>query len=379
MHWYKMAISQEDFYKFYAYSGLTEEDLKENPVLLFEMIEHLNYIRNYYLEYLAEEISKELGNYCMSSIGNIPEEETEFEEFDVFLDNYELMSFSEKLIKAHHYFKDYRWSIPFGGKPWAKITEWTKKLNDIGEIPQQKYSPMLFSKIYKLIMIIDTIHSLEHNTSLVLRDLPEEEHKWLRLALEIARASTSIRDLATLSKDRGLLNHLYRRGFPGEDRSENLEDIYINSLQNFFESYLKEEDPNIAEEIVRRLRIIAVSSQDSSFEYFLKALYSFVRQNNNVKMIDIMEAILETHISYRKTIREQFSSFYLLFKAFDGMGMADRFVKHLLYYAKKYYSHGHSNKEIYYNPEILDYIRQEGYGELLNNFLKYITSEKESF
>lgn len=56
MNWYKIAITEKEFYDFYGYSSLSEEDLKQNPVLLYEMIEHLNYIREYYLEYLFEQI-----------------------------------------------------------------------------------------------------------------------------------------------------------------------------------------------------------------------------------------------------------------------------------------------------------------------------------
>ena len=256
-NWYKIAISQEDFYRLYAYSGLDAEDLKDNPILLYEMIEHLNYIRDYYLKYLIKEIRGELGHWLYKAdIVELDDlnykEVSKFQtEFYSFLDYFG----AEDLTKAYHYFNNYTWRTAFGGEPWAKITEWTKKLNDIGEIPQEKFNPGLYSQIYKLIMILDTIHSIEHNTSMVLRDLPKGEKKWLYLALEVVKNAKNPYGLINMSKDRNLSNYLNQKRMIDQKDMENSDVLILNVLEKLFYEYRK--GNRNSEKILRNILLYA--------------------------------------------------------------------------------------------------------------------------
>jgi len=281
MGWYKMAITQQQFYSFYAYSVLSGEDLRQNPILLYGIIEHLNYIRDYYLRFLLKAIVGELGyavikdscnhdnwaftytaddalgdgiaqepffsqyyepiqlwdipswrdkywnhNYYEDDILGCEDKFKEIYERDIKLKNGircfklkdEYINFIEKIEKLEYpnllkdsdyntiksLFNDLWWDHDFGGNLWANITEWTQRLQKNGPLPQNKYSQNLFNKIQKLIMTIDTIHSLEHNTNKVLTELPGGEHKWMQKALDIV-GKEDIKEIARLSKDMSII------------------------------------------------------------------------------------------------------------------------------------------------------------------------------
>ena len=174
MNWYKIALTEKEFYDFYGYSLLTEENLKDNPVILYDMIDHLNYIRGYYLTYLVSHISSEIYH----AEGKIISKKNSIEEILTLKEQEELLKIRTKTRRnfnnnkytnldfenAEKIFRDYYWYGAYGGEAWGIITEWTKKLYNIGEISQEEFGMNLFNKIQKLIMAIDTIHSLEHNT-----------------------------------------------------------------------------------------------------------------------------------------------------------------------------------------------------------------------
>ena len=102
-------------------------------------------------------------------------------------------------------FVELPWNSEYGGPAWADITDWTFKLQEAGPLLQAQYSSFTLKAAQKLAMIIDVIHSLHHNTSIVLGDLPNNEHQWLSHALDEVAYTEDPVDIAKLSKDQELL------------------------------------------------------------------------------------------------------------------------------------------------------------------------------
>ena len=273
MNWYKQAISESDFYKFYAYSGLTEGDLKDNPVLLYEMIEHLNYIRNYYLEYLVKEISEEL-EYGFDMIiftehySKVAETK---ERLRILIDKLNTNPQSKDIKEAAGFFYDYIWDECFGGRSWALVSLWALRLFDFGEIMQQTPHTALFNRVSRLIMIIDTIHSLEHNTNNLLIDLPEEEKDWLFFALEVVKYSPDFSNLAALSKDSGLMNFYQRNRALSKTTPANISGLFLNSFEQLFKGLLNNNDINERDLADRVIFPIRNTNSLEKLKYFLEA------------------------------------------------------------------------------------------------------------
>jgi len=264
-NWYKIAISQEDFYKMYAYEGLSDEDLRNNPVFLFEMIEHLNHIRIYYLEYLFKEIGDELNHIlapgsesgCFSRLKSVIEDSIAYKES--FLSNqapYVLKGEIKERIKdvvhrfyradiinnsdldaAKYWFSVLPWNDSFGGRPWADVVDWTKELRGVGNIAQEEWNPGLMQTVRKLIFVLDTIHSISHNTNMLLIDLPEKEKEWLFLALEIVKHSEPVTS-AFLSQDKKLMEYYRREKLPLEEKEWNA-DINYGDYKNTWSKLLE--------------------------------------------------------------------------------------------------------------------------------------------
>ena len=127
--------------------------------------------------------------------------------------NKDITSFTPNDFKqTAELFTELPWDGDYGGELWAVITDWTLELHKIGSIEQAPYSFARIKKAQKLAMIIDTIHSLEHNTASVLRDLPNGEHKWLERGLDYVAYVTEPSEVAKESGNRDLIKlyHQYR-------------------------------------------------------------------------------------------------------------------------------------------------------------------------
>ena len=266
-NWYKIAITEKQFYEFYGYIALPQEVFKDNPVAFYTFIEILNSIRDYYLPELIKCIQRELlhaseqsydgFDYAISKnlffkypkyyegfgqlnlqqwIDKHWEEECEYygvevtdtthceeayEEFygsaqasplkevyvnfinDLIFDIDSLTLKDFKLMRE--LFTELPWDSSYGGELWALVCDWTWELKAIGEIQQVSYNFSTLQKMQKLAMIIDTIHSLEHNTSNILSNLPNGEYAWLSKALDTVELEEEPRDVAKESGNRELI------------------------------------------------------------------------------------------------------------------------------------------------------------------------------
>jgi len=224
MNWYKtaltkLAMTHKEFFEFYALQGLSNEALKENPVMLFRLIEIVNEIREYYLDYLLKTIAKELRHAkpLISNLGSrhFLSNQTEEHELD-YLERVRTI-LEKSPLQVNKEMQDYVlrvynlpvWEGGYGGVLWFRISSWTFKLLNIGVIEQGYYNEVLLQKLREAIHIIDVINSLEHNTTLVLVDLPQKEHQWLGVALDTVFKSPDPVYLADLSGNAGL-SELYR-------------------------------------------------------------------------------------------------------------------------------------------------------------------------
>ena len=236
MQWYKIAITQNEFYDFYALQSLPDNALRDNPTVLFRLIEQVNHIRGYYLDFLVPRISRELyhsidvayesldvdvedaWNYLAENYVEYDEEHDE-EHGDsdtyseVILDNAhysEVNDVCDKIMngkfgemgpKVIRLFTELPWSDQYGGYLWAEITKWTYRLYMTPQVEPRPYSEALMSHIKKSVMLIDTINSLEHNNALALNQLPNNEEDWLYWALEIVKHSPHGALLARMAGD----------------------------------------------------------------------------------------------------------------------------------------------------------------------------------
>jgi hypothetical protein len=241
MNWYKIAITEKDFYDFYGYSVLDLKDIENNPNLLSDMIQHLNYIREYYLKYLSIEIGYEIYHGLNNILMLSDEEYLEIQNkipilYEKFKNFTSLTDYDFNI--AYSIFKDYDWDSSFGGDAWAEITKWTKKLYEIGEVKFEKSEELLFNKIQKLIMIIDTIHSLEHNTNMVLADLPENENMWMQKALDIIKSSKTGHNLVSVLNNKKLKEQIMKNRMLSEKEYDPLKDnVYKDFFEMFFDKF----------------------------------------------------------------------------------------------------------------------------------------------
>ena len=158
MNWYriafkKQAITQQDFFKFYALSAIPNEVFEKNPVFLFEFIEHLNNIRVYYLNYLLRDLGNELAHWNEFDVNlAIPEDIRKFMEKETLEYSYKFHNASafspEDFYMAKKLFTMVKWPKNYGGPLWREVVEWIQKLYNIGEIEPLEYDP--FTMVYNL-------------------------------------------------------------------------------------------------------------------------------------------------------------------------------------------------------------------------------------
>jgi len=221
MNWYKIAITKKEFYEFYALQGLDNKTLQDNPDFLYDLIERTNYIQAYYCRYLMSGIASELDHgrtiEPLRDNGAIFYSDQVARKLRDLLENFDSTNMMENqksiphlnrfLDLAQRYFLEASFDPYYGGKPWAEIAQWTKKLLNYKSI---SYGSLNFDNLRKFVMVIDVIHSLEHNTSLALNKLPNKEYFWLSAALEVVKNVKNPVLLADLSNN-NKLSALYRR------------------------------------------------------------------------------------------------------------------------------------------------------------------------
>jgi len=244
MNWYKtaltkLAMTHKEFFEFYALQGLSNEALKENPVMLFRLIEIVNEIREYYLKCLLKEIANEM-HYASSRLFDLCRniglsERSHLDEIEYIEKISRFLWSNPKTVnkEIQQYIVDLfnfnpLWGIePYiGGPLWANIAQWTFELMDIGTIDQSAYNPILIQKLRESVHIIDVINSLEHNSNVVLSSLPQNEAHWLRFALDTVFEAPDPTVLADYS-DNKALSELYRREIlPLEQKREFTSNVY---------------------------------------------------------------------------------------------------------------------------------------------------------
>ena len=237
MNWYKIALTKNEFYDFYALQGLPNETLKERPDMLFTLVEALNNIRAYYLDFLFKEIGDELGHFIhysgaptFKTVNAIDGSKKAGEELRERC-NHEQCNVNSQEVMS--YYNNFSWSNPnYGGPVWGTITEWTFKLYNVGPITQNVYNDVTIAHIRKLAMIIDTIHSLEHNTASVLRDLPNDEYIWMSQALEVVKQMEHPATLTGLSGNIELSKTYRREISPFNHPTVDQTDSVIQALDN---------------------------------------------------------------------------------------------------------------------------------------------------
>lgn len=147
--------------------------------------------------------------------------------------------------KAIYYFTNLPWAKGYGGPVWASIVYWTKKLIDTPPIniellyanPKQAYRQMI-----GLATILDTIHSLEHNTNMVLSDLPEGAGEWMRWVLDLMKYAVSPLGVAYLGGNPSLTREIkeqYMVNQQYEEQPKTIEEFLLRTLSNM-EDYRKQ-------------------------------------------------------------------------------------------------------------------------------------------
>jgi len=360
MNWYKQALTEKQFYEFYAYSGLTEEDLKNNPVLLFNMIEHLNYIRKYYLNYFLKEIPEELKHARWNARMN---EET-LDTLSELIATFDFHDFEEAIL----YFSHYIWEEGMGGAPWAEIAQWVDRLWKIGEISQEVYSIKLMKHILELIFIIDTIHSLQHNTNIALVDLPQQEKIWLRIALEIAKHTETPYQMAQLSKNKELIQHLRTQDQLQQKPTQSQNDIYVHGIQKFIYDYLTERDFEESADKIYVIvdQIIRVMNANIAI-HFAQALQNIeISLNNELlstknRMSNLLKFIAP-YIVARDWFRENLYIFKLYLDLYDTIYLDEELLDVFL--------------RMYLNANPYNY--PEGF-DIADNILEYLRNSKYAY
>jgi len=267
MNWYKTAkdysnlsekgLKPQDVMSFYALQSLSNEGFKEHPDLLYDFVEQLNVIREYYLDFLLPRIARELYHsmdetaealeyswdydYDYLSLEDFVvemgwEDKDENRQQDEYLNFLEsnnatvcsLPSGTQREIsylatdlehgkninvlnfdRIIFFFKDLDWTSGYGGETWAEITEWTKQLYLTPPINIQQNFNLLLPKARELAVLIDTINSVCHNSDLLLRELFGYKGVWFKDLLDIVKYSPSKLGLSYFSRNPKIMRALY--------------------------------------------------------------------------------------------------------------------------------------------------------------------------
>jgi len=328
MSWYKKAITQKEFYEFYGYSGLSKEDLQKNPTLFYNMIEHLNYIREYYLQYFLKEIPGEL-EYARYETIHTNEETLNI--IDDLINNFSYDDFE----KAALYFANLYWRDELiGGAAWVEISQWADKLWKIGEIPQALYTPNLMQQVLNTVFIIDTIHSLQHNTNMALIDLPENEARWLGVALEVVKHIQTPYQASQLSNNKELMRYLRNQDELRQLPTKSHADIYVNAFEKLIQSCLKENDDYEAVKKLQRINEQILSYMDlNAGAYLAQALQKIIDLDPYPSINKRLSSLLKIMVPYivgRKWFRHNLNIFEDYLNIYQDLYLGEELVGGML-------------------------------------------------
>lgn len=184
------------------------------------------------------------------------------------------------LDAAKYWFSVLPWNDIFGGKPWADVVDWTKELRGVGNIAQEEWNPGLMQTVRKLIFILDTIHSISHNTNMLLVDLPEKEKEWLFLALEIVKHSKPVTS-AFLSQDKKLMEYYRREKLPLEEKEWNADGSYGDYKNTW--SKLLEKLFNLSQDVEEQKNKMMLDNDFTRSDEYERLKSSFYMLEKNIK------------------------------------------------------------------------------------------------
>ena len=247
MDWYKQALEKKDFYNFYALSSLSDEELLAFPIFLNDLVKIINSLKSEYLFYLIREIKNELrhavGYGSVLKCGELakqcpyfgPTEGRNFLGKQIYdfkpefqkriTETIENLHFHKNIVEALRdarlWFKELPWLSAYGGDLWWQIAEYTLKLWNLPKIHSLDSSGNVWETIRadlpvirEYIIALDTLHSLSHNTDMVLKKISDDVSKWFLIALENKKHAQHPAYLALLAKNYGLLKYYHREVFP---------------------------------------------------------------------------------------------------------------------------------------------------------------------
>ena len=180
----KLAISEKEFYNIYAlellcslapfqFPHLQEKLETRKNNLLLKVAEY--YLKNLHLALLGEatnyksEIYENHSNYYKTNLVEKLDDE------EIYLKDLSI----DQLISL---FEDFSWHSHFGGKRWGNIGRVYKELD--GAFKSKNYK--------ELMILIDRVHQLEHNTGSIFIDFPGAEVSWIYDALTNKAMNNSI-------------------------------------------------------------------------------------------------------------------------------------------------------------------------------------------
>ena len=236
MNWYKKALKINDIYNLYALQGLPNEALMERSDFLYDLIRIINELREEYLGILKAALSYHfIDNYYFKEVV----EEYTSEKFPE-ISNFNVQELDGLTRYIAKYPKILNW-------PWIQVFYWTIKLIKTEPLPYPKAISLDFiQKLRSVVVLIDTIHSLEHENGDLLSDYNLENSTQisaiLPIVLEIISKIVSPSSLARISKNKDLLKYYRELNFKSPPR-EDMEELYYQSmLKQFKSNYMWIED-----------------------------------------------------------------------------------------------------------------------------------------
>jgi hypothetical protein len=141
----------------------------------------------------------------------------------------------ENLEAAIFWFRELPWGQYFGGPKWELIA---KKILELYKLPElkslekneNKWNVIRYnlSFLRELVVLIDTLNSIAHNSNIVLSDM-RGIGGWFLFALEAKKHAKHPASLALLAKNYGLLKYYHKEVFP---LNSNEKDFYKEDRKN---------------------------------------------------------------------------------------------------------------------------------------------------
>lgn len=318
MNWYKKALEKQDFYNFYALSSLSDEELASFPVFFQQLIDVLKSLRNEYFNFFVDDIAEELEhaldlNWKLPGIFNIEslspdvlsyfkfkneQDEFYYSKFgNVALENLVLRqevrdeiinvvqnlenknNLKENLEAAIFWFKKLPWGFYFGGSNWVLITEKVLALYKLPELKsleedEDKWRVIRhnLSFLRELVVLIDTLNSIAHNSNIALSDIGKIRG-WFLFALEAKKHAKHPASLALLAKNYGLLKYYHKDVFP----------LHPNEKEEY-----REDQRNLTQQTVESIirDVISPRSQNKiNLSYFTKKVIPGIKDKNLLESI----------------------------------------------------------------------------------------------